>query len=119
VRIIGFLDCKIDETCVPGTSPTSNEELAERQPDAEYLQQALYSGYLKCHSLKVLTVVFPNGIISYLYGPVSARENDIGLLNMSWLNDHLVALHPDITKRKAQGKIYCIFLYVEIRHFHT
>jgi len=104
VRIIGFLDCKIDETCVPGTSPTSNEELAERQPDAEYLQQALYSGYLKCHSLKVLTVVFPNGIISYLYGPVSARENDIGLLNMSWLNDHLVALHPDITKRKAQGE---------------
>jgi hypothetical protein len=30
VGIIGFLDCKIDETCMPGTGPTSNEELAER-----------------------------------------------------------------------------------------
>jgi hypothetical protein len=49
-------------------------------------------------------VVFPNGIISYLYGPVSAKENDIGLLNMSWLNDHLVALQPDITLRRAQGE---------------
>ncbi len=30
VRIISFLDCKIDETCMPGTGPTSNEELTER-----------------------------------------------------------------------------------------
>jgi hypothetical protein len=44
VRIIGLLACKIDEIWVPITSPTSNEELAERQPDAEYLQWALYSG---------------------------------------------------------------------------
>ncbi len=55
VRIIGFLDCKIDEACIPGTGPISNDELAERRPDAEYLQRVVYSGYLKCHSLKVLT----------------------------------------------------------------
>ncbi len=42
VRIISFLDCKIDETCIPGTGPISDEELAERRPDAEYLQRALY-----------------------------------------------------------------------------
>jgi hypothetical protein len=51
----------------------------------------------------VLTVVFPNGIIAYLYGPVSARENDIGLLNLSWLNEHLVALQPEITAAWAEG----------------
>jgi hypothetical protein len=51
----------------------------------------------------VLTVVFPNGIIGYLYGPVSARENDIGLLNLSWLNEHLVALQPEITAAWANG----------------
>jgi len=51
----------------------------------------------------VLTVVFPNGIIAYLYGPVSARENDIGLLNLSWLNEHLVALQPEITAARAEG----------------
>jgi len=61
------------------------------------------SGYLKIHGLKVLTVVFPNGIIAYLYGPVSARENDIGLLNLSWLNEHLVALQPEITAARANG----------------
>jgi hypothetical protein len=30
VRIMRFLDCKIDETCIPGTGPVSNDELAER-----------------------------------------------------------------------------------------
>jgi hypothetical protein len=103
VRIVGFLDCKIDETCTPGTGPMNDEELAERRPGAEIIQRALYSGYLKNHGLKVLTVVFPNGIIAYLYGPVSARENDIGLLNLSWLNEHLVALQPEITAARANG----------------
>jgi hypothetical protein len=65
VRIVGFLDCKIDETCTPGTGRMNNEELAERRPGAEIIQRALYSGYLKVHGLKVLTVVFPNGIIAY------------------------------------------------------
>jgi hypothetical protein len=40
------------------------------------------------HGLKVLTIVFPNGIIAYLYGPVSAWENDISLPNLSWLNEY-------------------------------
>jgi hypothetical protein len=83
VRIVGFLVCKIDKTCTPGTGPMHDEELAERHPDAEIIQRALYSGYLKVHGLKVLTVVFPNGIIAYLDGSVSARKNDIGLLNLS------------------------------------
>jgi hypothetical protein len=64
----------------------------------------MYSGYLKLHGLKVLTVVFPNGIIAYLYGPVSARENDIALLNMSWMNEHLMALQPEVAELRAQGE---------------
>jgi hypothetical protein len=44
----------------------------------------------------VLTVVFPNGIIAYLYDPVLARKNDIALLNISWLDYHLVALQLDL-----------------------
>jgi hypothetical protein len=103
VRIVGFLDCKIDETWTPGTGPMNPEELAERRPCAEIIQRALYSGYLKIHGLKVLTVVFSNGIIAYLYGPVSTRENGIGLLNLSWLNEHLVALQPEITAAEANG----------------
>jgi hypothetical protein len=105
----------------------NNEELAERHPGAEIIQRALYSGYLKVHGLKVLTVVFPNGIIAYLYGPVSARENDIGLLNLSWLNEHLMALQLEITVARANGEniLYFslygdeIFLYLKcITHAH-
>jgi hypothetical protein len=51
-----------------------------------------------------LAVVFRNGIIAYLYGPVSARENDIALLNMSWLNDHMAALQPEIAAAQANGE---------------
>ncbi len=104
-----FLDCKIDETCAPGTGPFNDEELAPRRLAADVIQRALYSGYLKRHGLKVLTVVFPNGIIAYLYGPVSARENDIALLNMSWLNEHLVALQLEIAVARANGEQILFF----------
>ena len=76
------MDCKVDETCTPGTGPLTDKELAPRHPGAEILQRSVYSGYLKRHGLKVLTVVFPNGIKAYLYGPISARENDIALYVM-------------------------------------
>ncbi len=117
VRIVGFLDCKVDETCTPGTGPLTDEELAPRRPGAEILQRSVYSGYLKLHGLKVLTVVFPNGIISYLYGPVSAWENDIALLNMSWLNEHLIALQPEIVERRAQGDNILFFSLFRDRIF--
>jgi len=34
VRIFGFLDWKINETCTPGMGPLNDEELAERHPGA-------------------------------------------------------------------------------------
>jgi hypothetical protein len=43
----------------------------------------MFSGYLKLHGLKVIMIVFPNGIFTDLYGPFSARENVIALLNYS------------------------------------
>jgi hypothetical protein len=70
---------------------------------------AYNSGYLKRHGLKVLTVVFPNGIIAYLYGPVSTRENNIALLNMSWLNEPLVALQPENAAARANGEQILFF----------
>jgi hypothetical protein len=109
VHIVGFLDCKVDETCTPGTGPLNDEELVPRRPGAEIIQRSMYSGYLKLHGLKVLTVVFPNGIIAYLYGPVSARKNDIALLNMLWMNEHLMALQPEIAERRAQGENILFF----------
>jgi hypothetical protein len=113
VHIVGFLDCKIDKTCIPGTGPFNDEELAPRRLAAEVIQRALYSGCLKIHRLKVLTVVFPNGIIAYLYGPVSAREINIALLNMSWLNENLVMLQPEIAAARANGEQILFFSLYE------
>jgi hypothetical protein len=117
----------IDETCTPGDRSIEWWGVGREASSAEIIQRALYSGFLTVHGLKVLAVVFPNGIIAYLYGPVSARENDISLLNLSWLNKCLVALQPEITVARAKGDNilyvslygYKIFPYLQsITHAH-
>jgi hypothetical protein len=108
-RLIGFLDCKFNETCAPGSGPVTDEELADRWEGADLIQEALYSGYVKAHGIKVLTVLFPNGITGYLYGPISGRENDIAVLNMSWLNHQLLLLQEDVTEALANGEAAVYF----------
>ena len=103
-RLIGFMDCKLDETCAPGSGPMTDEEYADRWPEADLIQEAVYSGYVKAHGIKVLTVLFPNGITGYLYGPISGRENDIAVLNMSWLNHQLLLLQEEVTQALARGE---------------
>ena len=72
----------------------------------------MYSGYLKKHGLKVLTLVLPNGIVAYVYGLILAWENDIGALNLSGLNGHLlVELQPNIEQEQALG---LAFLYYSV-----
>jgi len=108
-RLIGFLDCKFDETCAPGSGPMMDEELADRWEEADLIQEAVYSGYVKAHGIKVLTVLFPNGITGYLYGPISGRENDIAVLNMSWLNHQLLLLQEEVTAALARGEAAVYF----------
>jgi hypothetical protein len=62
-EITGFLDCKISETCHPGSGTAEDRQQAPRHDDAQHLQESVYSGYIRCHGLKFLTVVFPNGLI--------------------------------------------------------
>jgi hypothetical protein len=100
-RLIGFLDCKFDETCAPGSRPMTDEELADHWPDADLIQEAVYSGYVKAHDIKVLTFLYPNGITGYLYGPISGRENDIAVLNMSWVDTQLLLLQEEVTAALA------------------
>jgi hypothetical protein len=111
-RLIGFLDCKFDETCAPGSGPMTDEEFADRWPDADLIQEAVYSGYVKAHGIKVLTVLFPNGITGYLYGPISGRKNDIAVLNISWLNTQLLLLQEEITAALARGEGRRLFCFV-------
>ena len=51
----------------------------------------------------MLILVLPNGIVTHVYGLISAWENHIGALNLSGLNGHLIALQPNIEHEWALG----------------
>ncbi len=67
-RIIGIIDCKIVETCQPGSGPAEDRPGAPHPEDANLIQESVYSGYAKCHGLKIITAMLPNGLIGALYG---------------------------------------------------
>ncbi len=53
-----------------------------------------------------------------MYGPVSGRENDVDVLNLSGLNAHLMALQPEIAAaRDVENKKYYISLFTAILFF--
>ena len=57
----------------------------------------------------MLTVVTPDGI-SYVYGPVSARPNDINVLNMSNLNNYMHRLQLGLFETSTGDEvIYSVF----------
>ncbi len=47
-----------------------------------------FSGYIKAHGLKYQTTLFPNGMVVRVFG-TSSNNNDVGVLNLSWLTQHL------------------------------
>lgn len=90
--IFGFIDCSIDRICRPFSGPAGDYIGAPRKEDYSRTQRAFYTGYKKCHGIKVETVLLPNGI-STVFGPVSARPHDVtGVLTMSGLNRFLVEI---------------------------
>ena len=70
--IFGFIDCSIDRVSRPLSGPDGDYIGAPRKPMHDAAQRAVYTGYKKCHGIKVETVMLPNGI-STVYGPSSAR----------------------------------------------
>jgi hypothetical protein len=93
----------------PGSGPMTDDELADQWEEADLIQEVVYSGYVKAHGIKVLTVLIPNGMTGYLYGPISGHENDIVVLNMSWLNHKLLLLQEDVSIAMAQGEVAVYF----------
>lgn len=93
--IFGFIDCSIDRICRPYSGPDGDYIGAPRRPNEDIYQRSVYTGYKKCHGIKVETVLLPNGIMT-LFGPVSARNHDTGgVLQMSQLDDFLSALQQE------------------------
>jgi hypothetical protein len=78
------------------------------------------SGYLKAHGIKVLMVLFSNGITGYLYGPISGKENSIVVMSISWANAQLLLLQDKVTQAIAQGKdaFYIALLSDSIFPYH-
>jgi len=89
--IFGFIDDSLDDGCTPFSGPRGDYEGAARKEEYAETQEAFYSGYQKFHGVKVETCFIPNGL-SFIFGPVSARRGDAGVLRMSNLNAFLVWL---------------------------
>jgi hypothetical protein len=88
--IFGWIDDSIDQIGVPFLGPAGDFIGAPRQVQYINAQESVYSGWKKLHGIKVETVLLPNGM-STIFGPVSARQNDRGTLNLISL-DHFLAL---------------------------
>jgi hypothetical protein len=74
-NIVGFLDGSIFESNAPGTGPVGDWVDAPRRLDAFEIQYSVFTRWKQLHGLKVLSIIFPNGI-SIVYGPGSARRHD-------------------------------------------
>ncbi len=79
-------------------------QLAPRHEGHGILQELVYSGYAKCHGLKVLTVVFPNGLIGCLSGAISPCENNCRALDSSCLKAEIQRLQPEVAAARACGE---------------
>ena len=96
-RIFGLIDCSIYRINRPLSGPDGDYIGAPRKEDYPIAQRAVYTGYKKCHGIKVQTIYLPNGI-SCLYGPASARRPDIGptgLVQMSGVDQFLLQLQQN------------------------
>jgi hypothetical protein len=89
--IFGFIDNSIDRISVPCSGPRGDYIGAARKAAYEDTQRAFYTGYKKYHGLKYETILLPNGLCT-LFGPVSARHSDLGMLLMSSVNTFLTNL---------------------------
>ena len=88
-RIWGFVDATNQKTCRPGSGPIRATKA--RRAYCQFIQQCFYSGYLRAHGLKALTVTLVNGLFGAVYVAPMAH-NDIGAWNMSGLEQYLSAL---------------------------
>ena len=105
--IIGFIDNSIDQTCVPCSDPRGDYLGAARKAEYDEMQRAFYTGYKKFHGIKYETILLPNGI-STLFGPVSARHSDRGVLLMSAVNNFLTNLQNGLFAENGLPVFYSV-----------
>jgi hypothetical protein len=68
------------------------------------MQASVYTGYKKLHGIKNLSVQLANGL-SYVYGPILARRNDIDTINLFGLVILMEALHAQTFDRVENNRV--------------
>ena len=104
-KFIGFIDCSIFESFTPGTGPLGDWVDAPRKLNCDDIQRSVYTRYKKCHGIKVLSVLFPNGI-SFVFGPTSARRDDNHVTDLSDINALLQQLNNFLMMFPAPAGFY-------------
>ena len=87
-RVFGIVDDTCIKTCRPGSGAVNDNPHSPRRVGAHEIQRAFYSGYLRQHGLKYQTLLLPNGLFGSVWGS-SISHNDIGIMNMSGLEQYL------------------------------
>lgn len=90
-----FIDDSVDPIMVPFSGPAGDYQGAPRRQQYFDAQESVYSGYKKIHSIKVETLYLPNGL-STIFGPVSGRHGDRGVLNLSGLDRFLGQIQDQV-----------------------
>jgi hypothetical protein len=89
--VFGFIDDSIDRICTTLSGPRGDYEGAARKEEYADSQQAIFTVYIHAHGIKVETMFLPNGLCT-LFGSVSAWRANAGVLQISNLNEFLVAV---------------------------
>ena len=111
-RVFGFIDDTHIKSCRPGSGPVGDTPGAPRRVNAELIQRSFYSGYLRAHGLKFQTVLLPNGLFGSVFG-ASLRQNDIGVVNISGLDDYLMDLLQMIPGTQSLPALYGDDIFVQ------
>jgi hypothetical protein len=104
-RVVGFLDCSDFAIARPGSGPYDSGADAQRRAGWYLEQLAYYSGHKKRHALRIMSFLLPNGLTACTYGPVSARRNDLGILNWSRIDQllHMLLQNMGLPAYKFYG----------------
>ena len=106
--LFGFSDDSLYRFNTPFSGPRGDYVGAGRKEEYDESQQAVYSGYKHIHGAKVETVFLPNGI-STVFGPVSARRGDAGVLQMSNMNAFLAWIQHGVFFYSGGWVVYALF----------
>jgi DDE superfamily endonuclease len=96
-NIFGLFDCKEFLVCRPGSGPNygPGRDSRNRNLDWYLIQRAFYNGNKRKHSVKVFSVVLPNGL-SFVAQPVSGRRNDTRAAQICNIEGRLVSINQHL-----------------------